>query len=153
LIHLTGTGCISDVTEQQWLGETNPHVWNDIEEIDAIYNLPDSAMHRVVDRWIQDASNDTLKTVCVCPPDIYGQGTGIGSRGTFMVPLYIESLLKYREAFFLGEGENYRAVTHIDDVVDIFILFIEGALQGGGNVNWGKEVSVIDLGMNSLFIT
>ncbi|KAF2673096.1 NAD(P)-binding protein [Microthyrium microscopicum] len=139
LIHLTGTGCISDVAEEEWLGKTNPHIWNDVDGIDEIYNLPEKAMHRTVDKWIQDASNETLKTVCVCPPDIYGQSRGIGNRATFMVPNYVEALFQFQEAFYLGEGQNYRAVTHINDVVDIFILLIEQALQGGGNASWGRE--------------
>jgi hypothetical protein len=55
LIHLTGTGCISDHADpgQTWEGKYNPHQWHDIAEIEELYNLPDSAMHRTVDRWIQ----------------------------------------------------------------------------------------------------
>jgi len=139
LIHLTGTGCISDEREQTWEGNCNPHVWNDIEEINEIYNLPDSAQHHVIDRWIQDASNDTLKTVIICPPDIYGQSTAIGNRATFMVPNYVEALLEHKEAFYLGKGENIRAVTHIDDVVSLFLLVIGECVKGGGQLQFGKE--------------
>ena len=141
LIHLTGTGCISDEREQTWQGDYNPRVWNDITEIDDIYNLPDTAQHHVIDKWIQDASKGHLKTVTICPPDIYGQSSSIGNRATFLVPNYVEALMQHKEAFYLGRGENIRAVTHIDDVVDLFTLLLEGALQGGGNVHWGKEVS------------
>ncbi|KAI9684293.1 MAG: hypothetical protein M1822_005766 [Bathelium mastoideum] len=139
LIHLTGTGCISDEREQTWRGDYNPHIWNDITEIDDIYNLPDSAQHHVIDKWIQDASKGQLKTVTICPPDIYGQSCSTGSRNTFLVPNYVEALMQHKEAFYLGKGENIRAVTHIDDVVALFMLLLEGALQGGGDVHWGKE--------------
>jgi nucleoside-diphosphate-sugar epimerase len=143
LIHLTGTGCISDEREQSWEGQINPHVWNDIDEIENIYNLPDSAMHHTIDRDIMDASNNTLKTVSICPPDIYGESSTVGNHNTYMVPLYVEALIKYKEAFYLGAGKNMRAVTHIDDVVDLFILILEAALEGGGNVQWGKEVCTL----------
>lgn len=140
LIHLTGTGCISDEREQTWEGKYNPHVWHDIDDIQEIYDLPASARHHVIDQKIMDASNDKLKTALICPPDIYGQNTGIGSRETFLVPSYIKVLLKVKEAFYLGGGDNIRTVTHIDDVVDLFIILIGEAIKGGGEAQWGREV-------------
>lgn len=87
-----------------------------------------------------NANNDIVKTAIICPPDIYGQSSAIGSRATFMVPMYVEALLKHKEAFYLGEGNNIRAVTHIDDVVDLFVLLLEKAIEGGGDADWGREV-------------
>jgi nucleoside-diphosphate-sugar epimerase len=139
VIHLTGTGCISDEREQKWEGDYNPHVWDDIREIDEIYDLPDSAQHHVIDKWFADASNDLIKTVTVCPPDIYGQSSTISSRATFLVPDYVEALTKYKEAFYLGKGENIRAVTHIDDVVDLFLLLLGKYLEGGKGLDYGRK--------------
>ncbi|KIN05165.1 hypothetical protein OIDMADRAFT_50987 [Oidiodendron maius Zn] len=139
LIHLTGTGCISDEREQTWDGKCNPHIWHDVDEMNEIYNLPDSAMHHVIDKNIMDASNELLHTACICPPDIYGQSTGIGSRATFLVPEYVKVLLTKKEAFYLGSGENMRAVTHINDVVDLFLILLEKGIEGGGDAQWGKE--------------
>ncbi|KAL3424999.1 nucleoside-diphosphate-sugar epimerase [Phlyctema vagabunda] len=139
LIHLTGTGCISDELTQSWEGETNPYIWDDIRDIEKIYNLPDEALHHTVDREIMDASNQLLKTAIICPPDIYGQHRGTGTRATFMVPEYIKVLQKHKEAFYLGHGQNYRAVTHIDDVVQMFVTLLDQAVQGGGRAQWGKE--------------
>jgi nucleoside-diphosphate-sugar epimerase len=140
LIHLTGTGCISDEREQTWEGKYNPHVWNDIEEIKEIYDLPDSAQHHVIDKNIMNASNDLLHTAIICPPDIYGQNTGLGSRATFLVPDYVKVLLERKQAFYLGAGENMRAITHINDVVDLFLILLDQAIKGGGTAQWGKEV-------------
>ncbi|KAL7904431.1 hypothetical protein GGI35DRAFT_472376 [Trichoderma velutinum] len=139
LIHLTGTGCISDEREQTWEGKFNPHVWDDIKEIQEIYDLPDSAQHHVIDKWIQDASKDLVKTVTICPPDIYGQSSTIGNRATFMVPDYVAAAKKYGECFYLGAGENMRAITHIDDVVDLFLLILNKHLEGGQELQYGKE--------------
>jgi nucleoside-diphosphate-sugar epimerase len=116
-------------------------VWNDITGIKELYDLPESAQHHVIDQNVMDASNDKLKTAIICPPDIYGQNTGIGNRATFLVPEYIKVLLQKKEAFYLGAGENIRAVTHINDVVDLFILLIGEAIKGGGKAQWGREVS------------
>jgi hypothetical protein len=140
LIHLTGTGCISDEREQTWEGSYNPHVWDDIEKIQEIYDLPDSAKHHIIDKDIMNASNELLKTACICPPDIYGQSTGVGNRATFLVPEYVKYTMEKQEAFYLGKGENMRGVTHIDDVVDLFVILVGQAIRGGGSAQWGKEV-------------
>lgn len=141
LIHLTGTGCISDEREQSWKGDYNPHKWNDLTEIKEIYDLPDEAQHHKIDKDMMDASQGLLKTCIICPPDIFGQNTGTGARATFLVPEYVKVLLNTKEAFYLGKGENMRAVTHIDDVVDLFIILLDNAIQGGGKAQWGREVS------------
>jgi nucleoside-diphosphate-sugar epimerase len=100
-------------------------------------------MHHTIDRWIMDAATDTVKPAIICPPDIYGQSSTIGSRSTFLVPEYVNVILKSKEPFYLGAGENIRAVTHIDDVVAAFMLLIKEALKGGGNAQWGTDVRKI----------
>ncbi|PMD54419.1 NAD(P)-binding protein [Hyaloscypha bicolor E] len=139
LIHLTGTGCISDEREQTWEGKYNPHVWDDVKEINEIYDLPETAQHHVIDQWIMDASNEKLKTVIICPPDIYGQSSTIGNRATFLVPDYVEAIIKHKESFYLGSGENIRGVTHIDDVVDLFLLILAKQLEGRKELDYGRQ--------------
>ncbi|KAK2783720.1 hypothetical protein FQN53_008986 [Emmonsiellopsis sp. PD_33] len=139
LIHLTGTGCVSDRLTNAWDGKSNPKIWSDITDIDTIYSLPDTALHHAIDRSIMDASNDLLKTVCICPPDIYGQARGVGGRESFMVPQFVDVVMKTKEPFYVGEGANWRAVTHLDDVVSLFMLILERMLKGGGGLSFGKE--------------
>lgn len=98
-------------------------------------------MQHSIDRLIQYVSNDLLKTAIICPPDVYGQSRGISSRTSLMIPLYVERLLKGKEPFYLGRGENLRAVVHIDDVVDLFAMLLQEALDDGGIAQWGREVS------------
>lgn len=105
-----------------------------------IYNIPKEAPHREVDLLITNASNLLMKTLSIVPPDIYGQATGVGKRTTFMIPEYIKVVLKKKEAFYLGEGQNYRAVTHISDVVSLWVLLLGEALKGGERAEWAKEV-------------
>jgi nucleoside-diphosphate-sugar epimerase len=145
VIHLTGTGCISDEMVNKWEGEFNPKVWSDIDDIREINNRPDGTLHSVVDRQFYSANTDLIRTAFVCPPDIYGQSTGIGNRTTFMVPQFVKSLLEKKEAFFLGAGENMRAVSHIADVVDVFCILIDNALRDGGEAQWGLDVRIVYL--------
>jgi len=110
-----------------------------VTDIQDIYNLPPSALHHAIDVDIMNASNDLVKTALVCPPDIYGQGTGPSSNTTFMVPEYVKVVHKQKVAWYLGKGENFRAVTHIADVVSLFMILLGEALKGGGKAQWGKE--------------
>ncbi|KAK2802266.1 hypothetical protein FQN50_007447 [Emmonsiellopsis sp. PD_5] len=139
LIHLTGTGCISDRLTNTWDGKSNPKIWSDITDIDTINSLPDTALHHAIDRSIMDASNELLKTVCICPPDIYGQARGVGGRESFLVPQFVDVVMKTKEPFYVGEGANWRAVTHLDDVVALFMLVLECMMKGGGGLSFGKE--------------
>ncbi|KAL6897425.1 hypothetical protein GGI43DRAFT_409096 [Trichoderma evansii] len=139
LLHLTGTACISDMNEQSWEGKVNARVWDDIKDIDEIYNLPETVWHHAIDQWIADASNDKVKTVTICPPDLYGQSTTVGGRTTYMVPEYVAAIIKHNEAFYLGEGQNMRAVTHIDDLTELFVLVLEKYLDGDEDLQFGRE--------------
>ena len=83
-----------------------------------------------------------MKTLSIVPPDIYGQATGVGKRTTFMVPEYIKIVMDKKKAFYLGEGTNLRAVTHINDVASSWVLLLGEALKAGGRAQWGKEVEI-----------
>lgn len=78
----------------------------------------------------------------ICPTDIYGKNTGPGQRATYLVPEYIKVLLKKKESFYLGKGENLRSLVHIQDVVDAFLLLVDNAVRGGGEAQWGLDVSL-----------
>ncbi|KAN0096703.1 hypothetical protein V8E51_015508 [Hyaloscypha variabilis] len=139
LIHLTGTGCISDELRQTWDSRSNPRIWHDVNDIKDLYDLPDDAPHHLIDKKIMDAPNGLLKTACICSADVYGQGTGIGHRTTFLVPTYVKSVLKKKECFYLGAGENIKAVIHITDLVNLFLILLWEALRGGGGAQWGRD--------------
>lgn len=126
--------------EKTFIGKANPRVWNDIGDVQEIYDLPEEALHRHVDKMIADASGDLVKTISVSPPDIYGWGSGPGKKTSFLVPEYVPAIVDVKKAFYFGEGENLRAVTHISDVVSLFMLIIDEYLQGGRGLEYGKEV-------------
>lgn len=58
------------------------------------------------------------------------------------MPLYAEELRRNPEAgaFVVGEGKNIKSVTHILDVVDVYIRLVSEALQAdGGKADWGSN--------------
>ncbi|EEH33585.2 hypothetical protein PAAG_04635 [Paracoccidioides lutzii Pb01] len=103
-----------------------------------MYDLPDTALHHAIDRRIMDASNEVIKTISICPPDIYGRGTGVGGRADVW-----RTLWRTKESFYVGAGENPRAVTHPNDVVDLFLLVLENIiLKRGEDLKFGKELKI-----------
>lgn len=81
-----------------------------------------------------------MKTLSVVPPDVYGQSTRVGKRSSFLILGYVKVVLKRKEGFYLGEGENFRAVSHISDVVSCWLLLLGETIKDGGRAQWGKEV-------------
>lgn len=47
----------------------------------------------------------------------------------------------HKQTFFLGAGENTKAVVHVEDIATLFILLLEHAIRDGGEAQWGKEAS------------
>jgi len=59
-------------------GEPDTKVYNDLENVDELTNLPDDALHRNVDKVVIEAAAtyaDSVKVAIVCPPTIYGEDT------------------------------------------------------------------------------
>ena len=54
LLHLSGTGIVSDWAEDKYLGKLNPKVWSDVDSLDEIRALPDSALHRTTEQILHD---------------------------------------------------------------------------------------------------
>jgi nucleoside-diphosphate-sugar epimerase len=143
LIHLGGTGVVADWQDPTYLGKLNPKIWSDIDDIDAITSLPDRALHRNVDKIIQEAAaanGEKLKTAIVCPPDIYGPGRGLGRTQSIYIPAYLDEAKLVGAALYAGEGKNTRSWVHIEDLMTVYLKLIEAAVAGGGGADWGREV-------------
>jgi len=143
LIHLGGTGVVADWQDPTYLGKLNPKIWSDIDDIDAITSLPDRALHRNVDKIIQEAAaanGEKLKTAIVCPPDIYGPGRGPGRTQSIYIPAYLHEAKRVGAALYAGEGKNTRSWVHIEDLMTVYLKLVEAAVAGGGGADWGREV-------------
>jgi nucleoside-diphosphate-sugar epimerase len=143
-IRLGGTGAIADWAQPEYHGKLQPKIWSDIEDIDTITSLPDTALHRNIEKIVVQAAaaehGDRLKTAIICSCGVYGQGKGLGKRQSSMVPLYYAEIMKKRRAFYTNEGGNTRSWVHIDDLMNVYLKLVEAAVCGGGKADWGREV-------------
>lgn len=144
LLHLSGTGIVSDWTDETHLGRLSPKIWSDIHSLEEIRNLPDVALHRNTEKILHStiaAHSGRVNIAIMCPPDIYGTGTGLGKTSTIFTPVYINEIQKLDgKVFYYGEGSNTRSWVHIQDLMRVYLKVVEAAASGdGGGFGWNQE--------------
>ncbi|KAF2278880.1 NAD(P)-binding protein [Westerdykella ornata] len=142
LIHLSGTGIVSDYYVEDQLGRLNPKVWSDLHDVDTISSLPDYALHRNTEKILFDAiaeHGDKVNIAIMCPPGIYGKGLGPGKTKSAFVPCLVNEAKKYGRVFYYNEGANTSSWVHIQDLMQVYLRVIEAAAAGGEGATWGKE--------------
>ncbi|KAF2249754.1 NAD(P)-binding protein [Trematosphaeria pertusa] len=145
LLHLSGTGIVSDWADPTYLGKLNPKIWSDIDDLGEISSLPEHALHRNTEKMLNATiadHSDKVNIAIMCPPDIYGRGRGRGLAKTWsaFVPFFVkESMGLGGKVFYYGEGMNTRSWVHIDDLMIVYLKVVEAAAAGGGGFGWGKE--------------
>jgi hypothetical protein len=146
-IHISGTGilCWKDM-ELGNIGEA-PHEepYDDLENVSALTNLPDSAFHREIDKIVLAAGTanpGVVKTAVVCPPTIYGPGRGPGNQRSRQVYSLANATLRRGKAPRLGRGLTEWDNVHIHDLSNLFVLQVEAAIQNKAELAhelWGAK--------------
>ncbi|KAF2485559.1 NAD(P)-binding protein [Neohortaea acidophila] len=143
LLHLSGSGILSDFRSDTYLGKLNPKIWSDVDDRDAISRLPDDALHRNTEMLLGKTvaeHGDKINIAIMCPPDIYGKGKGPGKTWSAFVPMYVDSVPKVNNRiFYYRDGANTRSWVHIDDLMTLYLHVVEAAVAGGGNAQWNRE--------------
>lgn len=139
LIHLSGTGIVSDWASETFLGRKNPQVWSDTsaQDMRELRNLPDGALHRATEKILHAAAREEggkVRVCVVCPPDIYGKGKGLVKTASALVPFFVNESRKLGRVFFVGEGANTRSWVHIDDLMRLYLHIVEAAASGDAEV-------------------
>lgn len=130
LIHLSGTGIVSDWRTPTHLGFLNPKIWSDVKDVAQIANLPAGELHRhteeLLHRHIAE-SKDKVHIAIMCPPDIYGRGVGPGKTSSALVPMFVHEILasKQKRPFYVGEGTNARSWVHVDDLMRLYMHVLD----------------------------
>lgn len=143
-LHLSGTGILmwKDI-ETKTLGEPNSlPVYNDLEGVSQLTSLPDSAIHRDVDKIVLAASSDSVKTAVITPPTIYGRGRGPGNQRSLQVYDLAAKTLKEGQAPVVGRGLTEWDNVHVHDLSNLYVLFL-GAIAANDNAQdkelWGAN--------------
>jgi nucleoside-diphosphate-sugar epimerase len=143
LIHTSGTGILAWAdAESSTYGVERKKIYDDGAHISEVTSLPDTAVHRDVDKLIlaAHASSPHISTAIVCPPCIYGPGRGPDNRASVQAYRYAEATLRRGKGFVLEDGTNVWNEVHVRDLSALFLALVTAALQGGaGKATWNDE--------------
>jgi nucleoside-diphosphate-sugar epimerase len=144
LIHTSGTGILSfaDFNENTY-GISREKIYDDWDNISEVTSLPDTAVHRNVDKVIlgsHDVSSGNIQSAIVCPPCIYGPGRGPDNKRSVQVYDMTKATLKRMKGFVVGEGVNRWTEVHVQDLSEVFLALVTAALSpDGGKATWNQE--------------
>lgn len=132
LIHLSGTGIVSDWASPDFLGRLSPKVWSDdsSKDLEEIRSLPPTALHRNTETILHSSianHADKINIAIMCPPDIYGRGKGLAKTHSALIPLFIKESKALGRVFYYNEGTNTRSWVHIDDLMRVYLRVVEAA--------------------------
>jgi len=137
LLHLSGTGIVSDWANEEYLGKLNPKVWSDISSLAEIQDLPYNALHRNTELILHETVQyygDRINIAIMCPPDIYGKGKGLAKTHSALIPMYVKEIQRLGgQVFYYGEGTNTRSWVHIDDLMRVYLKVIEAAASASAD--------------------
>jgi nucleoside-diphosphate-sugar epimerase len=131
-----------ETVEKNCYGTELPKVYDDWDGIKEVTSIPDSALHRPVDKLVlrmSSANSEAIRTAIVCPPCIYGPGRGPDNQRSLQVYEAAKTILKRRQAFLPLKGENVWHEVHVHDLSDVFVLLGEAAANGGGKATWNDD--------------
>ncbi|KAI0157631.1 nucleoside-diphosphate-sugar epimerase [Xylariaceae sp. FL1272] len=133
-IHVCGTSLLQwyDWDNNRYGQDPLPEQkYNDIDDIERIITLPDSAHHRDVDKIVLPTNDAAgVKTLIVCPPLIYGPGRGPVNQRSIQVYGMTEFTIKNGYApVQAGPGSPEWDNVHIHDLGHFFVLAVDAALD------------------------
>lgn len=140
LIHTSGTGILlfHDM-DRGVFGDEHPKIYDDVANIDELNTLPDHALHRSVDKVVQAAASDAVRTAIVCPPTIYDIGRGEGNTRSVQIPNLASAMIQRGQAFHIGQGKTFWGNVNVHDLSEAYRLLTEAAVAGGGKASWGRN--------------
>lgn len=145
-LHTGGTGILTYKDSKdnfKGLGTWSEKEYNDVSGIEELTNLPDEAFHRNVDKLVLDTGikhSESVKTVIVCPPTIYGKGRGpVSVRGRQVYEL-AKLVLNTKHTPIIGDGKARWNSVHVADLSDAYVLLAEKAAKGDNSEElWGEK--------------
>lgn len=143
-LHTSGTGILTwkDAETHTYGEPPSQQAYDDLDRVSDLTGLPDQAFHRETDKIVLAASSDSVKTVIICPPTIYGLGRGPGNKKSRQVYHLAKVTLQQGQAPQLGKGLTEWDNVHMHDLADLFLSLAEAAVENKPELDrhlWGPE--------------
>ncbi|KAF5007888.1 hypothetical protein FDECE_5803 [Fusarium decemcellulare] len=143
-IHISGTGilCWYDMDNKRYGEAPLPdQAYDDLEGIEKVTSLPDTAFHRDVDKIVLDEAAkdpDAVKVAIVCPPTIYGCGRGPVSQRSRQIPGLVSTTLEKGFGPIIGSGETEWDNVNVHDLSSLIVLLSQQAASTGNKESEGE---------------
>ena len=133
-LHTGGAGILTyfDSEVKKTFGEEEDKVFNDLDGVDELVNLPAAAFHRNVDEIVLNTGikhADLVKTAVICPPTIYGAGRGPSSGRGRQVYELASFILQEQYCPRIGKGLSRWNNVHVRDLSRVYELLVQTALD------------------------
>lgn len=116
----------SSVVGDKSAGEYAHKIYHEDTPLEA---LPEKIVRTAIHRQVLAAAHDGVHSIVLCPPLIYGAGTGLNPHSV-QIPKMIKQAQTHGVARYVGKGEHVWSHVHIDDVVDAYLLALEKSPAG-----------------------
>lgn len=138
LIHTSGSSIIGDDALGNTLSE---HIFD--EDTPLMIEAPKQARYDI-DLRMMAAADLGIRSVVICPSNIYGVGHGLTNH-SFQLPFLMARAQETGVMRIVGRGVNRWSNVHIDDVAQLFLLAVEKAPAGAFYFLENGEASFIDM--------
>ncbi len=91
------------------------------------------------------AKDEGVRSVVICPSNIYGTGTGLNPRSV-QIPFLVDYAQEAGVVKIVGTGINRWSNVHIEDTAEIYLLALEKAPAGSFYFVESGEASFFDIG-------
>lgn len=139
LIHTSGSSIIGDDAEGNVLSE------NIFDEDTPFIIEPLKQPRYDIDLRLMKAASEGIRTVVICPSNIYGVGRGLTDH-SFQLPFLIARARETGVLRIVGKGVNRWSNVHIEDVAELFLLALNKAPAGAFYFIENGEASFADIG-------
>jgi nucleoside-diphosphate-sugar epimerase len=139
LIHTSGSSIIGDDAKGNYLSD------NIFDEDTRFIVEPLKQPRYEIDLRLMKAASEGIRTVVICPSNIYGVGHGLTDH-SFQLPFLIARARETGVLRIVGKGLNRWSNVHIDDVAELFVLALKKAPAGAFYFIENGEASFADIG-------
>jgi nucleoside-diphosphate-sugar epimerase len=139
LLHTSGSSVIGDDARGDSVAETV------FDEDTPFVVEPLKQPRRELELRIVAAAREGIRTVVICPSNIYGNSSGLNSRSV-QVPFLVDQARENGVVRIVGSGINRWSNVHIDDVADLYLLALHTAPGGAFYFVENGEASFAEIG-------
>ncbi|MEA2805679.1 MAG: hypothetical protein QOE49_5774 [Rhodospirillaceae bacterium] len=139
LLHTSGSSVIGNDSRGSSLAETA------YDEDTPMVVVPAKQWRRDVELRVLAAASEGIRTVVICPTNIYGSGTGLNP-SSVQVPFLVDQARESGVVLIVGTGVNRWSNVHIEDVAELYLLALQKAPAGAFYFVESGEASFAEIG-------